>query len=125
MRLCECCGVADLTGRHVRAKYCLDCRNEGQIGIGRIKALRTVNEAVRRGDLARPDTFKCVDCGEQAACWEHRDYSRPLDVEPVCRACNHKRGPAANNLHIPPAFMAPAIRPADSGVEQTQFQEAA
>ena len=23
-----------------------------------------------------------------------RDYSKPLDVAPVCHSCNHKRGPA-------------------------------
>lgn len=36
----------------------------------------------------------CVDCGARAVEWEHRDYEKPLDVEPVCRLCNKKRGTA-------------------------------
>jgi len=36
----------------------------------------------------------CTDCGAQARDYDHRDYARPLDIEPVCRRCNQKRGPA-------------------------------
>jgi len=103
VRLCQCCGVADISHRHGRAKYCLSCRNDGQIGRGRILALRAVNTRVRTGEMPRADTFVCVDCGQAAHSWEHRDYSRPLDVEPVCRSCNHKRGPAKNNFHLLPS----------------------
>ena len=35
---------------------------------------------------------KCVDCGNNANHWEHRNYSRPLLIEPVCQSCNIKRG---------------------------------
>jgi hypothetical protein len=38
-------------------------------------------------------TKKCVDCGNPAECYDHRDYTRPLKVEPVCKACNNRRGP--------------------------------
>lgn len=50
--------------------------------------------AVKKGILPAPETLKCVDCGHSAVHYEHRDYNRPLDVEPVCRSCNAKRGAA-------------------------------
>lgn len=37
----------------------------------------------------------CVDCKRKpAAVYDHRDYSKPLEVEPVCHWCNGRRGPA-------------------------------
>lgn len=54
-----------------------------------------VARAIRKGELARPATKPCVDCGEQAEHYDHRDYRQPLSVEPVCRKCNYKRGPGA------------------------------
>jgi len=53
-----------------------------------------INRAKARGLLDRAAEHKCVDCGAQALDWDHRDYTKPLEVEPVCRACNLKRGPA-------------------------------
>ena len=50
-----------------------------------------VASAVRRGDLPRVSTCDCVDCGIQAADYHHEDYSKPLDVEPLCRLCHVKR----------------------------------
>lgn len=38
----------------------------------------------------------CADCGQPACEWDHRDYMKPLDVDPVCRACNQARGDGAN-----------------------------
>lgn len=38
--------------------------------------------------------IRCVDCGAIATEYDHRDYSRPLDVDPVCSSCNKLRGPA-------------------------------
>ena len=59
------------------------------------KATAQVHKAIKQGQIPAmsPDT-KCVDCGKPARDYEHRYYSRPLDVEPVCRGCNQKRGPA-------------------------------
>jgi len=37
--------------------------------------------------------FLCVDCGDPATEYEHRDYRRYMDVEPVCDSCNKRRGP--------------------------------
>ena len=50
-----------------------------------------VNSAVRRGDLPRVSTCNCVDCGIQAAEYHHEDYSKPLEVEPLCKKCHIKR----------------------------------
>jgi hypothetical protein len=58
-----------------------------------------VAAAIRRGeliDLASAD-IPCVDCGGKATVYDHRDYAYPLDVEPVCRSCNSKRGSALNS----------------------------
>ena len=50
-----------------------------------------VYKAVRRGDLPRVSTCDCVDCGIQAAEYHHEDYSKPLEVEPLCKLCHVKR----------------------------------
>lgn len=57
----------------------------------RAAASKFVRVAVENGFLVNPTTCACVDCGAQARLHDHRDYSRPLDVEPVCRQCNGRR----------------------------------
>ena len=56
----------------------------------------SVAKAVALGIL--PDlsagTYACTDCAGVATQYDHRDYGRPLDVQPVCRSCNCKRGSA-------------------------------
>jgi hypothetical protein len=54
--------------------------------------------------LPKPTVFRCVDCGKRATCWEHRDYGKPLDVEPTCHRCNLRRGPAKYPNRMPWAF---------------------
>lgn len=56
-------------------------------------ASRLTSKAVRKGELPVPIYCVCVDCGQPAAVYDHRDYTKPLDVQPVCLSCNHKRGP--------------------------------
>lgn len=58
------------------------------------KANTKVGAAIAKGVLPRAKTQKCVDCGRDASCWDHRDYDAPLEVEAVCSSCNRKRGPA-------------------------------
>ena len=53
-----------------------------------------VEIAIRRGLMPKPDSLVCVDCSAPAETYDHRFYSRPLEVEPVCRSCNKKRGSA-------------------------------
>lgn len=58
--------------------------------------------AVRAGKLPRlgDGKTKCTDCRSPASQYDHRDYSRPLDVQPVCRNCNIKRGKGIIPQHI-------------------------
>lgn len=49
-------------------------------------------KAVRLGLLPCPSAQSCEDCGEPAQCYDHRDYSRPFEVAPVCLRCNSSRG---------------------------------
>lgn len=57
--------------------------------------------AIRNGDLPKLDgSVRCMDCGAPAAEYDHRDYKKPLTVDPVCRACNQARGPG---LHRDPS----------------------
>lgn len=53
-----------------------------------------VSLAIRTGKLKPAHLFNCADCGSKASQYEHRDYSKPLDVDPVCPRCNRLRGPA-------------------------------
>jgi hypothetical protein len=62
---------------------------------GAHRAMRAVAWARRKDLLPHPTEHACVDCGKTAQVYDHRDYGRPLDVVPVCRACNAKRGTAA------------------------------
>lgn len=56
--------------------------------------IRSVQRAVKIGWLPdlRSGEYACVDCNGVADRWEHRDYSKVLDVEPVCHKCNMARG---------------------------------
>ncbi|MCP1121595.1 hypothetical protein, partial [Robbsia andropogonis] len=55
---------------------------------------RFVSQAVSYGFLPRAKDCVCVDCGLPARHYDHRDYNKPLDVEPVCVSCNLQRGAA-------------------------------
>lgn len=57
------------------------------------RARERVRKAVRRGQLPPVDSLKCTDCGRAATDYDHRDYTKPLEVEPTCRSCNLLRGP--------------------------------
>jgi hypothetical protein len=63
----------------------------------RQRAGSLVQAAIRRGRLAdlRAGRARCSDCQHPAYVYDHRDYSRPLDVEACCHGCNVKRGPGA------------------------------
>ena len=78
--------------------YCIDCRNQRQAEMASIRsrASSAVTAAVRRGALRnlRADHIPCVECGKRATTYDHRDYSKPLEVDPVCRRCNRIRPPA-------------------------------
>ena len=85
--VCLCGYVA-----HAVQDYCPEC---GPLVVKlQGRAAYRVNQAVRKGELPRPETLRCVDCGKRATIYEHRDYGKPLDVVPACMGCNCQRGPA-------------------------------
>lgn len=64
----------------------------------RRRASEVLWRAIRKGKiprLSRTVGIMCVDCGAVATCYDHRDYSKPLEVEPVCQSCNAIRGAAS------------------------------
>jgi len=63
--------------------------------VARQSAYTAVARAIRHGRLPRIADCACMDCGGQAEHYDHRDYGKPLQVEPTCRVCNYKRGPGA------------------------------
>lgn len=77
---------------------CTACKGQWDLDrdvAGRRDAHKAVNDAVKAGTI-RPATERaCYDCGARANRYDHRDYSRALDVDPVCISCNLLRGPGA------------------------------
>ena len=93
---CKACG-GEIQGKSPWAWYCLRCATV--IKPLRLKAVRTVANAIQHQGFPRPTAFQCSRCGQyQAQFYEHRDYWRPLDVQPVCGRCNHACGPATSIL---------------------------
>jgi len=88
--------------RHCKAAYARGSRARGykekprQLPKNQYSAKLAIYNAVRRGALPNVKTLACVDCNEPATVYEHRDYLKPLEVEPVCHRCNKHRGPALN-----------------------------
>lgn len=83
----------------IKKEFCRGClgdlRNEKAKLRGGAKAAYLVNRAIVKGQIAKLDgTIACVDCGAVAVDYDHRNYNVPLQVDPVCRRCNLKRGPA-------------------------------
>jgi len=58
------------------------------------KAVVMIKHAVDDGFLPNPKKLICVDCGDKATEYDHRNYDYPLSVEAVCHKCNCKRGKA-------------------------------
>ncbi len=94
-----------LPGKNLKVNECIHCgesladRAPETICCRRCQAIKdqvrsVVLCAIKSGDLS-PISKKdrCTDCGSPAFCYDHRDYSKPLDVEKVCRKCNWRRGP--------------------------------
>lgn len=100
------------------------------------RARHQLYAAIRKGllpNLGLRQT-RCVDCGDIALHHDHRDYSKPLEVEPVCGSCNAKRGPAVVSVPRPPnqkyvrpphvrqKWVLPAAPPDRTGEPVTYFQ---
>lgn len=52
------------------------------------KAHLKVLNAVRYGKLPKASTLQCDMCSGSAEQYHHEDYSKPLDVIPLCRFCH-------------------------------------
>lgn len=68
---------------------------ERYLSARRSKAASAVAAAVKSGQIPPARDLVCVDCGAQAFCYDHRDYSKPLDIDPVCKRCDCLRGAGA------------------------------
>lgn len=98
--MCGACGRTYETHKMARVNArCHECEVAAEQTRGLVTGM--VAKAVRQGILPHPSTLKCSDCGIQASEYDHRDYSQPLQVAPVCRGCNVRRGPGApfNRFH--------------------------
>ena len=92
-RTCKNCNCS-IANRDVAAKLCFPCLHAWGKRSGATKAHARVHAAISKGLLTKASNCLCVDCGKQARDYDHRDYNKPLDVQPVCRRCNKLRGPA-------------------------------
>lgn len=88
-RLCIHCQKP--TKRYWNARMCWACLDASKNP--KARAMVLVRKAVSDGDMPSPLSKLCVDCGAPAHFYDHRDYARPLAVEPLCNACNVRRGP--------------------------------
>src|SRR4051812_14246934 len=79
---CAGCGKEN----EYRSKYgfCVFCEAKRQaVAYAHIKrATVTVRNAIVRGLLRPARTFPCMDCGAWATEYDHRNYNKPLEVEP-------------------------------------------
>jgi hypothetical protein len=95
----HCIDCGNPHSRHPSTWRCQPCNDA--LSAVRYAARLAVLRAVRSGALAPAAECLCIDCEASAMDYDHRDYSRPLEVDPVCRKCNQRRGPAAWSHHMP------------------------
>lgn len=111
IRLCPDCGN-DFSQRHVLAERCLPCAQKSRPRRGVVRpnvngrskdplyvsaqnaAGRLLNREIAAGRMPKAKGLVCADCGLMAQVYDHRDYAKPLEVQPVCRSCNMIRGHA-------------------------------
>lgn len=53
-----------------------------------IRAHRKISYAVRAKHIPPAKELRCKHCGQQAQQYHHPDYSKPLDVIPLCKMCH-------------------------------------
>ena len=92
---CCVCGVAHQVAGGTAGFVCAQCKPASHFTLQpKYLAHKAVAQARRAGLIASPRQYQCADCTSPATEYDHRDYSKPLAVEPVCRGCNVRRGPA-------------------------------
>ena len=102
MAVCSDCRVEFPNYAERPAFRCYSCgahrasvRRAARYGKAAHRAHRMVKAAIKRGVLPPPSELGCADCLNDAQVYDHRDYRKPLDVDPVCRSCNRRRGLSA------------------------------
>lgn len=88
---CRGCGSERIFGR---AKFCFLCWEYKQA------VVNMVSNAIRKGQMPRP-SGNCTWCEAPAKVWDHRDYSKPFDVIPLCYSCNNKAPPGLMPENLP------------------------
>lgn len=112
---CAGCGCVELTmgGWPYRCARCGPADIER--GLGKDTAARELRLAIRDGRVPHWRGMSCVDCGAAAIGYEHRDYNKPLCVEPICGRCNILRGPAIPRVGAIARLVARGAAPYRSG----------
>lgn len=109
-RHCKACGSVIARDRMNISPYC-STRCASEVNAISNRACRKVKQAVAAGHIAPiVEGTKCVDCGGQAQEFDHREYCKPLAVDPVCHRCNLRRGPATD-IPLARLMYLRAIRP--------------
>lgn len=120
-RYCALCGSQILRGGRgiVSSPYCCS-QCASAVGSARAKAMQSVAKAVRVGDMKKAKECTCVDCGKPAIDYDHREYLKPLDVVPVCRSCNLKRGPAIDIKQSVASHLGISVDAVQSAIEKAK-----
>lgn len=96
--VCKSCGESEFVTGGTTEFMCDRCKPANHhTRTPQYHAHLAVARARRVGSLKNPRDCMCTDCGCQAIEYDHRDYSKPLQVDAVCRRCNLKRGPAIDS----------------------------
>jgi len=122
LNVCQSCGLGfDASALHRRfsKQRCAPCQRQqwkaAERAIGARTAMKAVHNAVRSGRMQPATAFACIDCTAPAEVYDHRDYNKPLQVEPVCLRCNARRGPAFWSLQTK-AYRGFSLRPVQLGL---------
>lgn len=86
----ECASSFETRSRYARVR-CPECYGLAHYAAQWARA--QVQRAIILGRLMPASSFRCTDCPEWATEYEHRNYSQPFAVDPVCTSCNCRRGP--------------------------------
>ncbi len=80
-KICPHCEKS-FSDRHPSATFCLLCMDWGKRHSLAGKAHALVNRAVMSGELPRPSTLRCMDCGAPAMDYDHNGW-KPAKVMKV------------------------------------------
>lgn len=88
----------------------------------RMRAYSKVLAAIANGTIRRASQYDCIDCAEPATGFDHRDYTKPLQVDPVCAGCNTKRGAGFPEINGPDVDVAWITTPPRKNFSSRRFE---